>query len=323
MISYNNCPVCRRVPSFTFKKRIHIDNYVGIHKKVAESYFQLANEKNPEEILSWCLNCRLIYRARFFDKEEINIIYSKLYYDLEKRITFEPEFAYNNKDFLDQSSSRAFKMVIDIERKFNIKIKDIFDIGGRDGYKLKTLANSGYNCKVFDPIPCESCDEKIKKESVYASEVKEGEGDFIFLCNVLEHCIDPHRIIKDSYDHLRNGGFLYIELPSDIETVFDWILFRSWRRQNLNIDTTHYVFYSFRAVTFLLESLGFNCIERGFFPLPVFKGNVLGVIGRKCPVESKLSKWISFDFDLFGSGHFRRLPFRIIKKAVSLQRALF
>ncbi len=118
------------------------------------------------------------------------------------------------------------------ECRFKIQIRDIFDIGGRDGFRLKDLAKAGYKCKIFDPIDCDVCDSMISKERLWSNQIcKDEKADFIFLCNVLEHCIDPYSIIMDRYDHLRDGGFLYVELPSDIETVFDWILFGVWLKK--------------------------------------------------------------------------------------------
>jgi hypothetical protein len=108
---------------------------------------------------------------------------------------------------------------------------------------------------------------------------------------------------------------LYVELPLDIETVFEWLLFRAWRKENLSIDNTHYIFYSQRTITSLLESTRFDCIKRWIWLLPSEKVNVLGVLAQKKRLSAvKTSKRLSWDFDLLGSGYFLRLYFKMIDK---------
>jgi len=310
------CPICENKPSFTLKARIRVDNYRGVQRKVAAEYFKLSNETSPEEIVSFCTNCRAVYRAKFFDNAEVEKIYSSVYQSLEDKIYDDPGFAYCNEKFLTGCSEKMFAIVKDVEKMYGVKISDIFDIGGRDGFRLKTLANSGYKCKVFDPISCAVCDKNIHKERKWSHEINENEkADFIFLCNVLEHSIDPYKMIMDCYSRLREGGFLYVELPSDIETVFDWIFFSIWRNGNLTIDNTHYIFYSKRSIIYLLESIGFDCVRCRFSILPEVKVNVMEALGQKKSLRtSRLSRGLSFDFDLLGSGHFTRLFPRLINK---------
>lgn len=317
----DKCPICGTKPFFTLKSKVYIDNLTISQRKVATEYFKLHNEPSPEEVISFCSNCRAVYRANFFDAYEIGKIYNNIYKSLEEKISGDPGFVYNNERYLKGCSEKMLGLVKDFEKKYGIKVSECFDIGGRDGFRLRDLANNGYNCKVFDPISCEVCDAKISKEHIWSYEIKEDEkADFIFLCSVLEHSIDPCKMIKDCYAHLREGGFLYIVLPSDIETVFDWILFNRWRKRNLAIDNTHYIFFSKRSIIYLLESIGFDFVSCDFSILPDIQVNSLEIVCQKRKMEkSKLSKWLSFDFDLFSSGYLVRLIPRLIKKIIRIR----
>ena len=318
------CPVCGSNPFTTINKKIYPDNYDGLQRKVAFEYFKLNKQIVPKESIAFCTGCRAIYRAHFFDQREIEQIYSSLYRLLEDSIYSDTRFAYNNQAFLDGCSQKMYNIVKEIENRFQTQIRDIFDIGGRDGFRLKDLANEGYKCKVFDPIDCEVCNPLISKEPLWSEQIgKDEKADFIFLCNVLEHCIDPHSIIMDCHEHLREGGFLYVELPSDIETVLDWMLFGIWRKKNLSVDNTHYVFYSRKAISLLLESFKFKGVRIEYSILPVINTNVLEVIGRKESAGTKTSPYLSLDFDLLSSGYFLRLLPRIVKKVKMSLSAYF
>lgn len=315
------CPICRSKPFITINKKIYHHNYDDLQGKIAFEYFKLNKQIIPEECISFCARCRAIYRAKFFDEDEIEQIYNGLYISLEESIRDDTGYVYNNQAFLDGCSQKMYNIVTELESRFKIKIKDVFDIGGRDGFRLKHLAGAGYNCRVFDPIDCDVCDPKISKERLWSKQIsKDEKADIIFLCNVLEHCTDPYSIIMDCYDHLYDGGLLYIELPSDIETVCDWMLFGMWHRQNLAIDSTHYIFYSRKSVSLLFDSLRFRVIQFTYSILPECNVNVMEMIGRKENGMRKTSPYLSLDFDLIDSGYFPRLLRRIARK---LKRSFF
>ena len=315
----NTCPICGANPWATFRKNIVIEAYSPYQRHIAEPLFQLVEEKEPEEIISFCMGCRSIYRAKFFDDKEIDDIYNKHYFELEESLAGDPSFGYDNPIFLDGLSKKMLGIVKEIESRFNVKIKDVFDIGGRDGFRLKALAEAGYRCKVFDPIECAPCNDSISKERVFSPDMpKDEKADFIFLCNVLEHSIKPHDMIKECQSHLKDGGFLYIELPADIHAVLDWSLITRWMGKNLSIDNTHYVFFSRKTVATLLEKNGLESVGYNYSVLPSTSVTVLESISRKSnpATRNDISPPTSFDFDLLSSNYFNGLIRRTLKKMI-------
>lgn len=318
MKTFSTCPICGRKPLATFRGKINVDKYQGAMRKVAEDYLELGRDAQPEEVVSVCGGCRALYRAKFFDEGEVEKIYGSLYRDLEAKLSGDVDFAYDNAAFKDGCAEHALALARRIESKHGAKVKDVFDIGGRDGFRLKRLAAEGYTCAVFDPIDTPVCDPRVRKERRWSHEIPDHEkADLILLCNVLEHSIDPYGLIKACHSHLRDGGFLYVELPSDIETVFDWLALTRWRGGNLTIDHTHHVFYSKKSVRHLLVQSGFETAECRFSRLPVIGVTVLETLSRKDsePKPSCLAG-VSLDYDLLSSGHFPGLVRRALRKVL-------
>lgn len=282
------CPICNSRPLLTVKKKINQGRAdVFLKASLSEYYLKLCNESNPSEILSICSNCRSIYRTKFFDDKEIEQIYGHLYHEVEKELSSSNGFAYNKKQILDGCSEKMFNTVKGLEKKFNFNIRRIFDIGGRDGFRLSKLADDGYVCVVFDPILCDPCNSKIMKDNKWAHEISlEEKADLISLCNVLEHCIDPYSIIQICYQHLNDNGILLIELPWDRRNALVWLIIKRFFGRNLGIDATHNVFYSFKGLTYLLEKVGFHNIEHNisFFPSSETT-KVIDTIARKSSIN--------------------------------------
>ena len=316
---YSKCPICGYNPSFKVRKKISLDENCIIKKiQIEEFLTEVSKEKSPEEILSVCMKCRLVYREKFFCDRELQEIYNKAYRRMEKRISQVGVMVYDDAEFLGEYSRMVYGEVKDIERRYQSKIVDIYDIGGRDGFMMNDLAEDDYRCTVFDPIPCEAYSEKILKKDIRLSEIESKQtADLILLCDVLSHCVNPREALAVCYEILREGGFLYIQVPYDLATVFDWLLFMRRRGENLSIDLTHFSFFSLRSLTYLVEAAGFKCETMHFSKLPKFGNTLITILGRKVPASiHKPDKTLSFGFDLLRSGHFTQLFKRAFKRFV-------
>lgn len=283
MKQIDKCPVCFSKPLLVVRKKINYCKVNGIVKELYEEYYlNLTKEPEPQEILGICAKCNTVYRAKFFNEEEITKIYSSIYFNIEEKLSDYEGFVYNNAAFKEGCSKKMFHYVKRIEKKYKVNIKTIFDIGGRDGFRLYDLAENGYDCKIFDPIKCEACNNKIIKQNLWSYQIgKDEKADLIILCNVLEHCIDLHKIINDCYKHLNKGGFIFVEVPCDIQTFFDWLLFYRIFNENLNIDITHHVFFSQRSIKYLIHDEGITVLESAIGKLPQIDAKVIEITGRK------------------------------------------
>jgi len=271
---------------------------------IDEMLVKVSKQTEPKGELSWCLPCRLIYNSKFFNSEELTEIYTKSYFQLEERIHDLDVFVYNDEIFLNWYSKHIYQMVKNIEKEYNRTINDIYDIGGRDGFVLKDLAEERYQCTVLDPIPRASCSPKVKKRDVWSSEVVSKDGvDLVLFCDVLAHCVDIQKEIGNLRNIVKDDGLVYLEVPYDIGTVFFWLLFLKWRGKNLPIDVTHFTYFSRRSIIRLLEGNGLKCLKFSYEKLPGHKGvthmSVLAKIKENVPQGRY--KGISLFFGLFES----------------------
>ena len=310
----------------TFTSKIPIQKYsTDIYQLQVKTYaLKLCKQTVPKEVLSICWNCKSIFRAMFFDANELQAIYRSEYIGMEIDVP-DGGIVYQNNNFLNENSARTLNLVKDIEFSYGVPIRDIFDIGGRDGFRMKGLAEKGYSCKVFDPIPCETCSPLIAKEYILCSDIGEREkADLIILGSMLEHCENPHETIANCYAHLREGGFIFLDLPFDISAFFEWFFLRRWIGKTIGADFTHNVFYSRRAVQSLLARHGIATLSGKFNTVASYKGTVLlEVLGRKVyPKDdmSKYKKWRSLDFDLLNLRYCLSILYRIVKKIASIWR---
>lgn len=276
------CPVCGSSPIFAVKKHIDLNRVEGIMRQQYLGYnMKLCGESIPNEHFAICGKCLAIYRALHFTDNEIKAIYTSLYLNFEDK--FQDTIIYNDKKLLDGCSARMYEKVKDIERAYDTVIRDVFDIGGRDGFRLVKLADNGYNCTVYDPIPKEPCSEKIDKRNIWSNELKKDEkADLIVLCNVLEHCINPRGLMDDCHMHLNEKGFLFLEIPLDFDAFFDWLLCYQLFKKPLGIDVTHHVFFSKRSVVKLLKDGKFIVKKISYNKLPVCGVKVMEILAQKC-----------------------------------------
>lgn len=275
-----SCPVCGSPPVCTVKRLVDLNKIDGILLgQYLEYNVKLCGEKVPNEHFAVCGNCSCVYRAWHFTDQEINAIYSSLYLDFESK--YSKDIIYNNPDLLKACSLRMYERVKNIEETHAVCIHSVFDIGGRDGFRLEKLAENGYECTVYDPIAKESCCNKVQKRNVWSNQLRKDErGDLISLCNVLEHCMHPRDIIRDCHEHLNEGGFLSIEIPVDCDDFFDWLLFYQLYRP-LSVDVTHHLFFSTRAITELLETSGFVVRKVNYVTFPVYDFRVMEILAQK------------------------------------------
>jgi len=251
----------------TFTSKIPIQKYsTDIYQLQVKTYaLKLCKQTVPKEVLSICWNCKSIFRAMFFDANELQAIYRSEYIGMEIDVP-DGGIVYQNNNFLNENSARTLNLVKDIEFSYGVPIRDIFDIGGRDGFRMKGLAEKGYSCKVFDPIPCETCSPLIAKEYILCSDIGEREkADLIILGSMLEHCENPHETIANCYAHLREGGFIFLDLPFDISAFFEWFFLRRWIGKTIALIS---------PTTFFTRVERFRACWQGMV-LPRYPGNLI------------------------------------------------
>ena len=309
MKTISKCPVCNSPVYYSIKNEINF-HYVhdDIFKIQLEGYLD-AQKPGRESCFNIriCTACQLLYKEPFFSDSELENIYRHEYPSQESQISQKTGYVYNNAFFLQTCANHASKIVNKIITDEKTGIKKIFDIGGRDGFRMVNLAHDSFDCVVFDPIPIIPCNPAIKKEYVFLEDIDASKhsADLILLCNILEHCKKPQEVILKCRNLLNDNGYLFIQVPFDIPQIIEWILAGKIQKRNLLIDITHVLFFSLDSLKYLIENQGFICISAEIDSLPIIenKSNVLviNVLARRTNAHIKPSKKLVKHFSLFNS----------------------
>ncbi|MCX5796566.1 MAG: methyltransferase domain-containing protein [Elusimicrobia bacterium] len=279
----SRCPVCAETPLLEIRQSVALARAAGLMKASYEEYLlKIGRQERPKEVLALCRGCHAGYRALFFDEAELGRIYDESYHALESRFKDSPELVYADEEFLSACARHLADYTQGLETRWGRPIRQVFDIGGRDGFRLVELAAAGRACRVYDPIAAPVRHPAIIKERRYAHQVPDGDqADLVILCNVLEHCLDPNAVVADCARLVADGGFLFIEIPDDMEACFDWYFFRRHRGSNLPVDLTHHVFFSRRSLAGLLARHGLTLVDLQLELLPRVGVRVLRATARK------------------------------------------
>ena len=138
----------------------------------------------------------------------------------------------------------------------------LLDVGSGLGVFPYKMKEAGWDCTALDPdmrsvqharevvgVKAILCDFMLVEEI--------GQFDVITFNKVLEHVPDPVAMLAKSAKHLRDGGFVYVELPDGEEAMLD-----GPGREEFFIDHPHV--FSATSLALLAKRAGFsvNLIER-------------------------------------------------------------
>lgn len=306
MKGITKCPVCNNGTSILIKNSVKFNNHQGdIFDTQIEGYLQ--DHKNTKELqlnICACLKCQLLFKQSFFSDEELEKIYCSQYFSEENKISSFEGFVYNNRFFLDTCSQYSLDLVNTIIHERKHPVHTIFDIGGRNGFRLEGLAQNNFDCMVFDPIPIKPDNPAIHKEYIFLDDIDEAKhsSDLIMLCNILEHCKDPAAVIQKCNRLLNPDGFLFIQVPFDIPQILEWIVFGKIRKKNLRIDITHFLYFSKKSLKYLITLNGFKCLTLDLEFLPIIENRnkilVINLLAQKSGELIPLPKDIVPNFDM-------------------------
>lgn len=208
-----------------------------------------------ESVQYSCQNCGKIY----LDKEGI-IQFTE---DTQHEEQYFPDNAFN---ILYQSEEKNFwfrgrnKIIGNAVARFLSPKSRILEVGCGTGYVSRYLKKMGYHIECSDLFfdALQFCKERNAGERYYQCNltdrlfVEEFEGVCAF--DVLEHIEEENLVLKNIYDALKPGGFLFITVPADK---------RLW--SSLDIYAEHKRRYSMQELRLIIESNGFKVIKLSYF----------------------------------------------------------
>lgn len=139
--------------------------------------------------------------------------------------------------------------------KHNSKINSVLELGPGPGFFVSSWLDKYPQTKYFAIETDRTCHQSLqqKQVTIINPSIKNEEiVDMVVMSHVLEHVTEPNNFIKSAVENLRKGGLLFIEVPC-----------RDWEHKN--IEEPHLLFFDKKPMRLLLQNLGFENIEVGYF----------------------------------------------------------
>jgi hypothetical protein len=209
--------------------------------------------------LQLCRDCTFVQTTVPFPEESIMKLYVDYRSDTynEERIRYEPEYAaiaeqVGNSE--QEIKSRVCGLTTWLDSKLDIgEDFSMLDYGGADGKFLPNLGGAKYVFEVSDISPAQGVVKIEDPKSL-------GSYSYIQLAHVLEHVPHPLALTMKASSYLKTSGYLYVEVPQEIDSETIARLAAGDRSIDLPIHE-HINRYTPSSVTKLVESAGLELID--------------------------------------------------------------
>lgn len=229
-----------------------------------------------------CTNCSFIQTKHPFSEDSL----ARLYTDYrsaaynEERIRYEPTYASIAKDVgfgEKELQTRVSGLTAWLSDK--ISCEDDFsmlDFGGADGRFLPRLEGKKFVFEISDVSPSEGI-VRIAKEADL------GTYSYVQIAHVLEHVPEPLALLKRVSSFVRPSGYLYIEVPQDLNDTEIADLKRGSISRGLPIHEHINVFCP-SSVSRLVQAAGLEpvSIESAAVDIGWIAATIVRALCRKC-----------------------------------------
>jgi 2-polyprenyl-3-methyl-5-hydroxy-6-metoxy-1,4-benzoquinol methylase len=158
-------------------------------------------------------------------------------------------------------------------------LESILEIGCGSG-SFGRLVKNNRDVKYVGVELVESVAEQARSylDEVVVCNIESSHLDFLqgsfdcLICNdVLEHLVDPWRVLKELVEYVRPGGYVVLSLPNVrfSEVVKDLVVRKKWEYRDQGVlDRTHLRFFTETSIVELCESAGLSVIKiKGINPV--------------------------------------------------------
>jgi GT2 family glycosyltransferase/cyclopropane fatty-acyl-phospholipid synthase-like methyltransferase len=228
---------------------------VGFAKKIVAYHLGWNEEEDYPDYM--------VEKYKFF-KKHFNVETYKLYTEKEeilKRMNFTNDVVSN---YYGNERPEVVKLI-------NKKSKKILDVGCASGVMAakikKDFGAEVWGIEVVESVAKEA-EEKIDKVLIGSVEEKIPElpdnyFDTIVFADILEHLVDPWRVLKDIKKKLKPHGEIVVSIPNirHWSTIID-LLQGSWRYAEAGIlDKTHLRFFTMETAAEMIQGAGYDILD--------------------------------------------------------------
>lgn len=198
------CPMCALDRPQRYRERMY---------RIAETRFDLVR-----------CPCGFVYVDPRPDGPTLEKMYDDPgYYTDGYNLGVETENYFTRKDELVRKYDRE---VAALERELGISRGDLLELGSAGGFFLEAARRRGWRVKGIEiSRPAVEYSRREMKLDIHAGDLFEapfadGSFDLVVADNVLEHTLEPDRVLAKLRALLRPGGWLYVIVPSYVNSPF-------------------------------------------------------------------------------------------------------
>jgi hypothetical protein len=205
-----------------------------------------------------CKTCSFVQAKHPFSVDAITrlyVDYRSEFYNAE-RIKYEPSY----REIADRVGTDDIEMKVRIDAATSwladkLETNDdftILDYGGADGRFLPRLRGKKYVYELSNITP-------IPEVTRIPNEASLGTYSYVHLAHVLEHVIDPLAFVRRVVRYVKEGGYLYVEVPQEMPDSQLASLKEGTYKFNIPVHE-HINEYSLPALTLLMKNAGLELV---------------------------------------------------------------
>ena len=210
------------------------EDFKVIYKNKHDRFVKFIEGKDTVSYKVTCRKCSLVFQNPVFTNEELRKIYSADYGNLMGYGSLSP-----SEKFIKEKSYRAceqFRWISDNIDFSSIGAKSVLEVGCSAGLLLNLFSKSGWQAEGVEPsvhfadYARKNFSLKIYPGLVEEADIPKNRYDLILASHFLEHTLDPIAALRLLASFVKDGGFLFIEVPN---------LGGIWKNMDDQLQSTH------------------------------------------------------------------------------------
>jgi 2-polyprenyl-3-methyl-5-hydroxy-6-metoxy-1,4-benzoquinol methylase len=201
-------------------------------------------------------------------QKDLESYYSKKYYQ-EGKGTYISSYSKEEIKFFYNKIEQKFLI---IEKYFNTSGSNFLDIGSGEGWALKYFKKKGwkitgldftnFSCKKFNP----DCLSSMTLGDIYDSlEIlvsKRKKFDIIWMDHILEHVLDPEKLLRVCRQLVSKRGAIMIQVPNDFSILQKYLIRRKLVNKKYWIaPPDHISYFNIKSLETLCKYVGLKKIQ--------------------------------------------------------------
>lgn len=211
-----------------------------------------------------CRDCGLVRTSPRPSGESLSLFYGGPFRELYTG------GAAMSSDYFDRQVHRG-RAALDWVASHGIETGTVFEVGCSAGGVLSVFADAGWTVVGVDVDADFVAEGRARGLNLIQGESKElrrfGTADLIIMSHVLEHLPDPIVQVQEVHGLLRNGGYLYLEVPGLLNMRGDWRRYDPLRSFHI----AHLYNFTLDTLRLVVQQVDFEFLDGDQFVRALFR----------------------------------------------------